>query len=245
MKVLLSLLFLLISLTSCTSKYTIEGSSALSNFEGKMVFVKVYANDDWVTVDSAEIVHGLFTMKGVADSAMMATFYLDNNSVLPMVLENGKIKISMAYNELSARGTRLNDLLYDFMDRKNDAERKVYELERKEARMVLDGKNIDEVQAEIEIEREELMKELDGLVKSFIIDNGENPIGPYVFMMLAAGLPYPLMTPQIENILNDAPYALKTSPMVRDFTKKAKENMEMIREQQRMDRNTPPSASGK
>ncbi|MDL2304481.1 DUF4369 domain-containing protein [Bacteroides sp. OttesenSCG-928-D19] len=220
---------------SCTSKYLIEGTTAMSNLDGKTIFIKMHQEDGtWLTVDSVEIVHGLFTMKGCVDSVMVTTLFLDDQPVMPMVLESGRIKISMAYNELFARGTQFNDLLYDFLDKKENIESKMFELERSETRLILDGKNIDEVKSELARQGAVLTKEMDILIKGFIIDNSENPLGAYVFLLLSTSMPYPMMTPQIEDILKDAPYSLKSNQVIKDFIHKAKENKQLIDEHRRI-----------
>ena len=55
--------------------------------------------------------------------------------------------------------------------------------------------------------------------------------------MLCSTLPYPVMTPQIEDIMKDAPYSFKNNKLVKDFITKAKSNMELIEEHQRMEQN--------
>lgn len=211
----------------------------MSNLDGKMVFIKIYQNSQWLAVDSAEVIHGNFAMNGHTDSIALANLYLDDQSVMPFILENGKINISLAFNQLSARGTRMNDLLYTFLDKRQELENRLYELQRSEARLILEGRDLDEVKAELSKENTTLTEEMRTLVKSFIIDNGENVLGPYVFMLMGTSLPYPILTPQIEDIINDAPYSLKNNYMVKEFLKTARENMELIKEQQRLEQNTP------
>ena len=78
-------------------------------------------------------------------------------------------------------------------------------------------------------------------VKSFISDNYETVLGPSVFLMLCSNLPYPVMTPQIEDIMKDAPYSFKMNKMVKEFVSKAKENMQLIQEHQRLEQNAAVS----
>lgn len=235
MKKFVPFLFIPLLLTACTSNYVIEGSSAISNLEGKTIFMKVLRDNDWVAIDSSEIVHGNFVMKGHADSLVMTALFVDDQNLMPLVLENGKIKVVLSYIEISARGTQMNDLLFDFLDKKDQLERSMYDLERQEARLVLDGHNIDEVRQKLSTEGEKLVTEMDSMVKKMIVDNADNVVGPYVFILLGSSLPYPLLTPQIEDILKDAPYSLKSNNMVKEYINKAKENMELIREHQRME----------
>lgn len=233
----LPLLLLLVMFSSCSKKYRIDGSSSVTGFDGKMLYLKVLQGEEWVSVDSAEVVHGLFQMKGAADSVRMATLYMNEEGLMPVVLEEGKITISIANTGLTAKGTSLNDKLYEFIDTRNRFETKLGELERKEAQMVLDGADVDEVQAQLSAEGEKLMKEMHEYNVKFIKDNYENVLGPGVFMMMCSILPYPMMTPRVEDVMRTAPSSFKENAMVKDFLTKAKENMKLIEEHQRMQEN--------
>lgn len=231
---ILPLLLLLVFFTSCARKYKIEGSSSVTSLDGKMLFLKTLKDGQWVAVDSAEVIHGLFSMKGPVDSVMMVTLYMNNEGIMPLVLEDGKIEVSISNTQLSAKGTLLNNQLYEFIDKRNAMEIQIEELDRKEARMVLDGANLEDVRRELAKEGESLVKEMNDYVKKFIIDNHENVLGPSVFMMVYSSLPYPIMTPQIEDIMRTAPQTFKNNQFVRDYLTKAKENMQLIEERQRM-----------
>lgn len=231
---ILPLLLLLVFFTSCARKYKIEGSSSVTSLDGKMLFLKTLKDGQWVAVDSAEVIHGLFSMKGPVDSVMMVTLYMNSEGIMPLVLEDGKIEVSISNTQLSAKGTLLNNQLYEFIDKRNAMEIQIEELDRKEARMVLDGANLEDVRRELAKEGESLVKEMNDYVKKFIIDNYENVLGPSVFMMVYSSLPYPIMTPQIEDIMRTAPQTFKNNQFVRDYLTKAKENMQLIEERQRM-----------
>ena len=75
MNKVLPFLLLLFVFTSCSRKYKIEGASSVTSLDGKMLFIKVLQNGEWLNIDSAEVVHGLFSMKGKVDSVVMATLY--------------------------------------------------------------------------------------------------------------------------------------------------------------------------
>lgn len=241
----LPLLVFSLLLVSCSKKYKIEGNSSVTSLDGKMLYLKSFQGEDWVTVDSAEVVHGLFSMKGAADTVRMVTLYMDNDGIMPLVLENGTVKITISNTELLAEGTPLNDALYEFIEKRNAMELQLGELERKEARMVLDGIKLEDVQGELAQEKEKLMSEMNAYVKDFIIANYENVLGPSVFMMMCSTLPYPIMTSQIEDIIRTAPSVFKEDAFVKDFLSKAKENMKLIEEQKRLQENTPMTAQQK
>lgn len=234
---ILPFLLLAMLLASCSRKYKIEGSSSVTSLDGKMLFLKTLQNGEWVAVDSAEVIHGLFKMNGRADSVMVVTLYMGDEGIMPLVLENGKIEVSISNAQLIAKGTPLNDKLYEFIDKRNEMEVKIEELERKEARMVLDGVNLEDVHAQLQQEGETLVKEMNDYVKQFITDNFENVLGPSVFMMMCSSLPYPVMTPQIEDIMRTAPMTFKDNPFVKEFLSKAKENMKLLEEHHRMEEN--------
>lgn len=234
---ILPLLFLLVLFASCSRKYKIEGTSSVTSLDGKMLFLKSLRDGQWVAVDSAEVVHGRFKMKGRVDSVMMVTLYMDDEGIMPLVLEDGKIDVSISNTQLTAKGTFLNNQLYEFIDKRNALEIKMDELDRKEARMVLEGARLDDVHDELMKEGEALAKEMHDYVKQFIIDNYENVLGPNVFMMMCSTLPYPIMTPQIEDIMRTAPQVFKENKLVKDFLYKAKENKRLIEEHQRMEQN--------
>ena len=238
---ILPLLLLLVFFTSCARKYKVEGSSSVTSLDGKMLFLKTLQNGQWVAVDSAEVIHGLFSMKGPVDSVMMVTLYMDDEGIMPLVLEDGKIEVSISNTQLAAKGTLLNDRLYEFIEKRNALE--IEELDRKEARMVLDGANLEDVHKELAKEGETLVEEMNNYVKQFIIDNNENVLGPSVFMMMCSTLPYPVMTPQIEDIMRTAPLAFKQNQLIKEFLSKAKENMQLIEEHQRVRQNASTDTS--
>ena len=234
---ILLLMMGLVCLTSCTKGYRIEGKSSITSLDGKMLYLKALQEGDWVVVDSAEMVHGWFKMKGPVDSVRMVTLYMNEEGLMPLVLENGKIKVNISNTQLVAEGTPLNELLYDFIDRRNEMERAINEAERKEARLVLDGVRLDDIHDQLQHEVDSMSQAMDDYVKNFITTNYENVLGSSIFMMMCSSLPYPIMTPTIEDILKTAPMAFKQNPLVKDYISKAKENMKLIEENKRLQEN--------
>jgi len=231
---LISILFVC---ASCSNQYKIDGTSSLSGLDGKTIYLKTFRTGGWQSVDSAEVIHGSFSMKGKADTIMMTVLFVDNRDIMPIVLENGNIKVNIAYPKLSARGTSLNNSLYDFMDKKNDYEIKIEEMESKEARMVMEGHDIDLIRDELFAEKDKLSTEINTFIKDFISSNYNNVLGPNVFMMMCSGLELPVITPQMDEILKDAPYSFKNDALVKEFLKNAKEYQHQLEEYKRL--NTP------
>lgn len=230
MNKLIIFLFSLFVFASCASEYQIEGSSSVSRLDGKMLFVKVLKGEEMVNVDSAEVVHGMFAMKGQIDSSVIASLYMDDQSIMPFVVERGNIRISIENARISVTGTPLNDRLYDFVGKKNSLDDRAYELERMESRMIMDGKSSDEIEEEMNREREKLSEEMNVLAKDFIQANYENVLGPGVFLMLCNSFPYPVLTPVIEEIVNEAPGHFQNNMLVKEYMNAARENMKRMKE---------------
>ena len=227
-RIIIIALVSLLVFASCGNGYLIEGTSSVSKLDGKMLFVKVPQGGEMINVDSAEVVHGLFKMQGEIDSAVIASLYMDEQSILPLVMESGNIQIQIDNGRLTVSGTPLNDVLYDFVSKKNSLDDRAYEVERLESRMIMDGKPMEEVETEITREREKLSKEMDDLVKSFIQMNYENVLGPGIFLMLCNGFPYPLMTPLLEEIVDNAPESFKNHDLIKEYIEAARANLERL-----------------
>ena len=230
-------LLALLLCASCSRGYRIEGQSSVTSLDGKMLYLKTLQDGDWVAVDSEEVIHGLFKMKGPVDSVQMVTLYMGDEGLMPLVLENGHIRVDIANVQMKAEGTPLNDKLYEFIDKRNALELAIEEVDRKEARMVLDGVALDDIHDQLQQESDSLVGAMNTYLKQFIADNYENVLGPSVFMMMCSTLPYPVMTPNIEAILKDAPASFKDNVLVKDYVSKAKENMKLIEEHKRLQQN--------
>ena len=214
--------------TSCASEYQIQGSSSVSRLDGKMLFVKVPQGNDMMNVDSAEVVHGMFKMQGEIDTTMIASLYMDDQSIMPLVMEKGSIEIQIDNGRITVKGTPLNERLYDFVGKKSSLDDRAYEVERMESRMIMDGHPMDVVEMEINKEREKLTCEMNDLVKTFIQENYENVLGPGVFLMLCNGFPYPLLTPLMEEIVDKAPDSFKNHSLIKEYVEVARENMQKM-----------------
>ena len=215
----------LLALSSCSTGYKIEGSSSVLRLDGKMLFVKIPQGNQMIKIDSAEVIHGIFSMEGIVDSTVIASLYMDDESIMPFVVEDGDIKIQIDNAHIMVSGTPLNDKLYHFVKSRNILEDRAYEVERMESRMIMDGKSEEEIALEVGKEREKLSNELDELAKSFIQENYDNVLGPGVFIMLCNSFPYPVLTPVIEEIVNGAPEKFKNDTMVKGYMEIARENM--------------------
>ena len=135
----------MLALSSCSTGYKIEGSSSVLRLDGKMLFVKIPQGNQMIKIDSAEVIHGIFSMEGIVDSTVIASLYMDDESIMPFVVEDGDIKIQIDNAHIMVSGTPLNDKLYHFVKSRNILEDRAYEVERMESRMIMDGKSEEEI----------------------------------------------------------------------------------------------------
>lgn len=85
------------------------------------------------------------------------------------------------------------------------------------------------IHSEIEKRRAELSEEMNKLAKEFIQENYENVLGAGVFVMIGNGLPYPILTPVMEEIVNEAPESFKNNELIKEYLSVARSNMDKMR----------------
>ena len=211
-------------LFSCSKGYRIKGVTDVTCVEGKVVSLMTAEDDVWHLLDSCEILHGQFRMSGKADSVVIGTLFLDGKPVLPVIIEPGKVDIELSNWQLTVTGTSLNDSLYSFIRRKHKLDLRVAEMERMEPQMIMNGYSQEAIQAHIDSVYQQLSDEMQSLVCTFIGDNYHNVLGLCGFSMLCNGLPYPVITPLMQQVLDDAPQEFLEHPSIRKFIQMAHEN---------------------
>jgi len=217
-------------LGSCSEQYLVSGSSNVEGLEGKMLYLRVFKDDDMCAIDSSRVVHGRFKFRGIMDSVMMANVFLDDNSVMPVVIEQGDVCVQIDENTQSATGTPLNDSLTSFIQKKLQIDARMAELPHLESQMIMNGIDHDQILIELGQQAHELEIENDRLITRFIRSNYNNVLGPGVFMIMTSSLEYPVLNPQIEEIISQAPPYFMNHPYVREYIKKAESNMEKLRQ---------------
>lgn len=226
-------LIVLINLTlfasSCGKQYTLHGNTE-SYFNGSKVYLKVESGEKWETLDSCEILHGKFRMQGPADSTFVTALFIGDEAIIPVVVEAGEITLDICRHDITISGTELNSALSSFMQTKNQFEQRMYELERMEASLILDGHTAESAAAQTEDNFELVGDSLDTYVEGFIKEHYNTVLGPCVFQLLCSAMPYPLMTKQIEGLLSDAPDSFLSNPYVKSFIAAAEENKRRMSE---------------
>ena len=209
---------------SCASSYNVEGSSSISALDGSKLYLKAIKNNEFKNIDSCDVVHGEFHFTGLLDTVRMASLYMDDESIMPIVLEKGEIKVSIDNVRQMVGGTPMNDSLYQFIDKHNQLTSRMNELSHKQSQMLLEGIEEEVINRQLSIEAARIAQEEDQLVMKFIEANFDNVLGPGVFMMITSQYRYPILTPQIEDIMSKATKKFKEDPYVKDYYQTAQEN---------------------
>ncbi len=218
----------ILALASCANTYNIQGTSNVSTLDGRMLYLKVLKDNDFKSLDSCDVVHGQFHFSGTFDSTSMANIFMDDESVLPLVLESGDIIIKIDNTQQTVSGTPLNDELFKFFNRYNQLRSQEAELLHTHDRAIMDGSNMEVVNAKLQEEALKISQEEDKLVTTFVTENFDNVLGPGIFFMMTIGYQYPELTPWIEDIMSKATEKFKNDTYVRDYYKKAQENQAIM-----------------
>lgn len=214
------------SLMSCaeqfTEAYNIKGTSTVSLLDGSKLYLKVLSGQELTNLDSCEVVHGSFGFTGRLDTTRLAMLSVRDGG-MPLVIENGDIKVSIDRTGNKVSGSPMNELLYEYMDKLRQLQSQRAELGHKEVQMMLEGVDEQAIAAKLSAEDNVLMMKIDSLETGFILANIDNVLGPCAFQLLTADYQYPVLTPQIEEIMGKASDKFKNDPYVKQYYKDAKE----------------------
>ena len=213
MKRLFYIFSLMSLLTSCADSYVIQGSSSVSQLDGSKLYLKVLNGKDLVNLDSCEVVHGKFRFAGALDTTQMASLFMDEQNIMPLVVEKGDILISIDNAQQRVSGSPLNEVLYEFLDKHTRLQNQMQELDHRYSQMLLDGIDEAEIDRILSAEAAVIAQQEDSLVSDFVVANFDNVLAPFVFVQMTSSVP------QVEHIMSKAPDVFKNNPTVSDFYK--------------------------
>lgn len=223
------LLSLLALLAACGTEYNITGDSSLATLDGRMLYLNVTSQTNEVTsIDSCEVVHGKFSFIGVVDSVQLGELCMDNQNVMPVVLERGNLSITISEVEQNVMGGTLNKRLYEFIGNKNRLENRLQELSTQEARAILAGTLSRQQQERLRKQADKVYADIEELETSFIVDNNDNVLGQTYFILLCSQYAYPILTSQIEYIMEHSSPTFRRHPFVTDYINTAQINMQYL-----------------
>lgn len=183
MKKILYALITLLAFTSCAKSYDIQGTSNISNLDGRKLYLKGGSADTLITLDSCEVVHGEFSFTGTLDSVQVAQVYMDDmNLQFPIVLEEGKIQLKLDNTQLRVSGTPLNDKLNTFWTKFTQLRNQYVEIDHEESVAIMNGH--DEAATDARLIKKALLVygNIDKLFTSFITENFDNTLGVWGFL---------------------------------------------------------------
>ena len=221
------LLYVLIAvsmLTSCAENYSVQGTSSIAALDGSKLYLKAIKSGELKNIDSCDVVHGQFHFNGLLDTVRMTTLFMDDEGIMPVVLEKGDISIRIDNASRRVSGTPLNEELYEFLNRHDQLDNEMSELTHRHSQMLLEGEDEDVINEKLSLEAARIAQQEDSLVTNFIIENFDNVLGPGVFMIMTGSYRYPILTPQIEDIMSKATDKFKNDPYVKDYYQVATEN---------------------
>lgn len=218
----------LLAMTSCANSYNIQGTSNVSTLDGRMLYLKILKNNDFKNIDSCDVVHGQFHFDGNLDSVRMANIFMDDEAVLPLVLESGDINVKLDDAQQIVSGTPLNDKLFKFFKKYQQLQNQQMELVHKHDQAIMNGSDMEVVTRKLNEEAVQLADQEDKLVTSFVTENFDNVLGPGVFFMVTMRNQYPMLSPWIEDIMSKATEHFKNDPYVKDYYQKAQENEQIM-----------------
>lgn len=229
MKKLLCAIASILAFTSCANTFNINGTSNVSTLDGQKLYLKVFKGAALKNLDSCEVVHGQFQFEGSVDSVRVATIYLDENSGLPVVLESGDIQVKIDNMQESVSGTPLNDALSAFRSKFTQLTNQSMELVHKHDQAIMNGSDMSVVNAKLARENDEINAKMDKLVTSFVTENFDNVLGPYVFINTCVNrYEVPMLDAWIEDIMSKATDKFKNDPQVKEYYQAAQENQNIM-----------------
>ena len=224
MNKILSAIVTVLVFTSCSTAYNVQGSSSVTALDGSKLYLKTVKDQNIKSLDSCDVVHGKFYFSGVLDTVRIASIFMDDESIMPVVLEDGEITIQIDHAKQTVSGTALNDTLYKFIDLFNQLDNRMNELGHKQNQMILEGIDENIIMEEVGREADKIAAEREQLMTNSIIENFNNVLGPYFFEMLTSIYRYPVLTPQIEFIMSKASDKFKRDRYVKEYYETAQQN---------------------
>lgn len=212
-------------LSSCGASYNIKGSSDVSNLDGQKFYLKTFKNEDMANLDSCDVLHGQFKFTGKTDSVALAFITIENSPIMPLILEDGEILISLNSANQNVTGTVLNDKFTSFRKELDKIDSDISELSRKESQGIMNGENEDSLKMKLSSEFQKLVTKKESIITKFISENFDSPLAAAAFqyftlpMLMQGG--YPEKNDWVESILMKANEEFKNDSYVKFYMEKA------------------------
>lgn len=228
MKNYLYILLATLAIVSCSNSYEIKGTSDVSILDGRMLYLKAVVKDEVKNIDSCDVVHGKFEFKGSLDSVKVAAIYMDDQNLLPVVLEEGDIQVKLTSARQECKGSPLNDKLSEFTEKYNQIVNERADLEHQHSQAIMNGDDMAAVNQRLSAKAQELLDKEEDLITKFIEENFDNVLAPFAFELVTSANPYPMLNPWIEVLMSKATDTFKNNEYVRDYMEAAERNQAIM-----------------
>lgn len=228
MKNIIYFLCAVAALASCSSSYNIQGTSDVQNLDGHMLYIRAQKGKEVKNIDSCDVVHGQFAFRGNIDTVKVGALVINDESIMPIVLEEGEISIKFNKAKRTCTGTPLNDKLNDFIEKYNQLENQIIDLSRQEAQAYMNGNDMKEVYNRLQKQSIELNAEQEDFITKFIEENFDNILGSFVFQMATASMEIPMTNSWIDALMVKATDNFKNDPYVKEFLDAAAHNQAIM-----------------
>ena len=218
-----------LALTSCANSFHIMGTTSVSVLDGQKLYLKVLKDTTLKNIDSCDVVHGQFQFGGTTDSVRVANIILDDGNSLPVVLENGDIQVKIDNTQETVTGTPLNDKLTKFRQQFTRLMNESSDLVHQHDQAIMNGRNMAVVNAKLAAKDADINRRMDKLVTTFVTDNMDNVLGPYIFITVCMNkYNVPMLDAWVEDIMTRATDKFKNNPQVKEYYEAAQENQNIM-----------------
>lgn len=219
----------LLTLTSCANTFNIAGTTSVSTLDGQKLYLKVLKDSMMKNIDSCDVVHGQFQFAGSIDSVRVANIIFDNSGSIPVVLEDGSIQVKIDNTQETVSGTPLNDKLTKFRRRFTQLMNQSADLVHQHDQAIMNGKNMEAVNAQLTAQSASINQKMDKLVTSFVVENFDNVLGPYIFITVCMNrYEVPMLDAWVEDIMSRATDQFKNDPQVKEYYQAAQDNQAIM-----------------
>jgi hypothetical protein len=217
MRGFLYIIFILFT-TACSNQYSISGDLSQGAIYGKKLYLSVVDGEERrVYMDSCDVVHGQFVFSGPVDSVVLGHIDIDGYAMMPVVIEQGEMNISVGHLGNNITGGALNQRLNKYFERLNSIQREWEVLHQNRIRLMMTGGfTLQEMERITHLE-DSLNVQTEKIQTNFVIENFDNVLGPGIFMMICNQYPMPIITPQLHFILEQAPDGFFRHPRISTF----------------------------
>lgn len=218
-----------LAFTSCANSFNISGTTSVSTLDGQKLYLKVLKDTALKNIDSCDVVHGQFQFAGTTDSVRVANIILNEQSSLPVVLESGEIVVKIDNTQEAVTGTPLNEKLTKFRTKFTQLINQSADLVHQHDQAIMNGSNMVAVNARLAAKDAEISESMDKLVTSFVTENMDNVLGPYVFINVCMNrYNVPMLDAWVEDIMSKATDKFKSDPKVKEYYEAAQENQSIM-----------------